>query len=197
MTGRSILPNISRTGIAAVLVFCVLMGCSREETAFLHMPEVISWQRFFFAPDAAAKYDGPMEYSCMPGPPALPEDSACSVVCNEPGSICLAVDTGYLTEKGKVMRGGPDSSVSLYYPQDRSMCRFLTIGTAGGVHGAAWVSDRAFVVYGLAEGDGFVWKVDLDAGDVRKYKIPEKSRKPEADEQAYFAGMKTASASVD
>ena len=50
---------------------------------------------------------------------------------------------------------------------------------------------------GLAEGDGFVWKVDLDAGDVRKYKIPEKSRKPEADEQAYFAGMKTASASVD
>lgn len=178
---------------AAVAVFLVLTGCSSKEADLLRGPDVTAWQRFFFARGAGVEEIGTMKFSCTPIPLAAPLDPAAgSLVCNEPGSACLAIDTGYLLEQGRVVRGEPDSSVSLYYPREKSMCRFMTIGTAGGVHGGSWVSSSVFVVYGLAEGDGFLWKADLDTGIVRQYKIPGSFRKPGADEQTFFTGLRAA-----
>ncbi len=172
---------------AALAVVISLPGCSRKGDDMLENPEVRSWKNFFFAEGAPVQDDGTMKFSCIPiSPPGVKEPGS-GLVCNETGSVCLVIDTGYLREQGRVVRGEPDSSVSLYYPNGTSLCRFMSLGTAGCVHGGVWLSPRVFVVYGLAGEGGFLFRADLEEGVVRKYAVPASYRKPDADEESYFS----------
>ncbi len=172
---------------AALAVGFAIPGCSRTGTDLLEKPEVRSWKSFFFAENAPVQDDGTMEFTCIPLPGLEEPDSG--LVCNEAGSVCLVIDTGYLQVQDRVVRGGPDSSVSLYYPNGKSMCRFLSLGPAGSVHGGVWLSPRVFVVYGLGGENGFLFRADLDDGTVRKYAVPASYLKPDADEEGYFAAV--------
>jgi hypothetical protein len=187
MTSAGLPRACVRLCLAAVLaVVIALPGCSRKGTDLLENPEVRSWKSFFFAEGAPVQDDGTMKFTCIPVPlPGDPEPGG-GLVCNETGSVCLVVDTGYLREQGRVVRGEPDSSVSLYYPDGKSMCRFLSLGTMGCVHGGVWLSSRVFVVYGLAGEGGFLFRADIDEGMVRKYTVPASYRKPDAKEERYF-----------
>jgi len=205
--------------VAAVSVLLGLTCCSRGDKDALAHPLVVSWKDYFFERGALVQDDGTEGFRCTPvalpsaAPTAeggkaeegsrkgqhepaeagegrfVPEESVGGMVSSEPGGACLVIDTGYLKERGRAVRGEPDSYVSLFFPQERSLCRFMTIGTAGCVHGGAWMSPRVFVVFGLAEGSGFVLKADLDTRIVRKYRISGTYRKPDADEQEYFTRL--------
>lgn len=173
-------------GLAAGLA---LPGCSRTGADLLEAQQVRSWKSFFFTEGAPVQDDGTMEFTCtaldLPGPP----ETGSGLVCDETGGVCLVIDTGYLREQGRVVRGEPDSSVSLYDPNGKSLCRFMSLGTAGCVHGGVWLSPRVFVVYGLLRTGGFLFRVDLDEGVVRKYAVAASCRKPDADEERYFAAV--------
>lgn len=174
---------------AALAAGLTLPGCSRQDSALLETPQVRFWKNFFFTEGAPIQDDGTMEFTCIPIPPPGHQPPGSGLVCNESDSVCLVIDTGYLQEQGRVVRGEPDSSVSLYYPEEKRMCRFMSIGTTGGVHGGVWVSQRVFVVFGLSEQSGFLYRADLDEGVVRKYVVPASFRKPDAVEERYFSAV--------
>ena len=174
---------------AAAAVLLVQAGCDRRGDADLARdPQIRHWQRFFFAREAPLQEDGVMKYGCTPVPVSLPGEHSPSgsLVCSERSGPCLVIDPGYLVERGRVVRGEPDSFASLYDPAEGSMCRFMSMGPAGCIHGGTWLKERTFAVFGLAGEEGFVWKVDLDARTVQKYKIPGSCRMPGSREEEYF-----------
>ena len=116
---------------AALAAGLALPGCSRQDSALLETPQVRFWKNFFFTEGAPIQDDGTMEFTCIPIPPPGHQPPGSGLVCNESDSVCLVIDTGYLQEQGRVVRGEPDSSVSLYYPEEKRMCRFMSIGTTG------------------------------------------------------------------
>ena len=177
---------------AAAAVLIAQAGCSKGGDADLaRNPRIRDWQGFFFARKAPVQDDGVLEYECTPVPVSLPAGAAPDgmLVCSGEGGACLIVDPGYLLEEGRVVRGEPDSFVSLYDPAAGSMCRFMTMGPAGCIHGGTWLKESMFAVFGMAGEDGFLWKVDLDARRVWKYKIPGSYRRPELSEQDYFTRL--------
>lgn len=110
--------------------------------------------------------------------------------CNKTKDYFLELTPNFLLEtiNGRtiVSEADPDAFVDLCDIKGKKVYRVRGTGTEGSIYGTFWLSDFAFVVYGMESDEGFVDVFDIKAKTKTSYSIDKAKRKPDADLNAFL-----------
>lgn len=109
--------------------------------------------------------------------------------CNRTKEYFLEFTPNFLfeTRNGrKIVWADPDAFVDLCDIRKLKCYRLRSTGTDGSIYGTCWVTDFAFVVYGIEYDAGFVEVFDIKARTKTSYTIDKARRKADADRDAFL-----------
>ena len=197
VTTMSIHMNFKTLRILLLFLIClVLFCCTKKSTegVIAHNAEFKAFVTYFFIPGSTIVKNGTEGFSLSDqyAESLLSTDDICSSdsPCNKTKEYSLAFTPNFLFEtiNGRTIVSGadPDAFVDLCDIRRKKVYRVRETGTEGSIYGIFWLSDFAFVVYGMESDETFVEVYDIKTKTKTSYTIDKSKRKPGADLDAFL-----------
>lgn len=178
------------------LICLVLFSCTKKthEEAIANNAEIKAFVNYFFIPSNTLlkKRTEVLSLQDQAAQSLLSSADICSSdsPCNRTKDYFLAFTPNFLFETingRKIVSGAdPDAFVDVCDIREKKVYRVRQTGTEGSIYGTFWLSDFAFVVYGMESDEGFVDVFDIKAKTKTSYSIDKAKRKPNADIDAFL-----------
>lgn len=178
------------------LICLVLFSCTKKthEDAISNNAEIRAFVTYFFVPGSALLKSETVEFLLQDryAENLASTSDICSSdrPCNKTKDYFLELTPNFLfeTTNGRtiVSEAEPDAFVDLCHIKGKKVYRVRGTGTEGSIYGTFWLSDFAFVVYGMESDEGFVDVFDIKAKIKTSYLIEKAKRKTSADLDAFL-----------
>jgi hypothetical protein len=194
---RSIHMNLkTQRTLLFVLICLALFSCTKKsrEDSIANNAEVKAFVTYFFVPSSTLIKNETEAFSLQDQNAEIlagtddmcPSDS----LCNRTKDYFLEFTPNFLFEtiNGRtiVSEAEPDAFVDLCDIRGKKVYRVRGTGTEGSIYGTFWLSDFAFVVYGIESDEGFVDVFDIKAKIKTSYSIDKAKRKRDADLDSFL-----------
>ncbi|HAS54786.1 MAG: hypothetical protein A2X56_14190 [Nitrospirae bacterium GWC2_57_13] len=189
--------NVKTPRTLFLIVVCLaLVSCTKEsrEDSVANSAEVKAFLTHFFITGTKLIKNETEDFSLQTQYAEIltGADTTCSSesLCNKTKDYFLEFTPNFLfgTINGRtiVSEADPDAFVDLCDIRGTKVYRVLGTGTEGSIYGTFWLSDYAFVVYGMESNEGFADVFDIKAKTKTSYSIDKEKRKPHADLDAFL-----------
>jgi hypothetical protein len=178
------------------LICLVLFSCTKKthEEAIADNAEIKAFVNYFFIPRSTLlkKRTEVLSLQDQAAQSLLSTVDICSSdsTGNRTKDYFLALTPNFLFETingQKIVSGAdPDAYVDVCDRREKKVYRVRQTGTEGSIYGTFWLSDFAFVVYGMESDEGFVDVFDIKAKTKISYSIDKARRKPNVDLDAFL-----------
>jgi len=156
--------------------------------------EIKSFVAYFFVPGTSLKKKRSEDFTLreQASQNLLGSDDICSSdsPCNRTKDYSLEFTPNFLFEtvNGRTIVSGadPDAFVDICDIKGKKVYRVRQTGTEGSIYGAFWLSDFAFVVYGMESDEAFVEVYDIKEKNTTNYTIDKIKRKRDADLDSFL-----------